>query len=120
VNFRLLDEVGFKTSGFLRILAGSLVSMIASTSLMAGISHTNGYPRGHLMDLTDLSIRIYYAIGKANSLRESGKLTKAQKKYQKQQFDKAVLRTLEKAATELEAYLKELDELGTSAKRMKV
>lgn len=71
------------------------------------------------MDLTDLSTRIYYAIGKANSLRESSQLTKAQKKFQQQQFDKAVLQTLEKAATDLEAYLNELDELGTVKKRMK-
>jgi hypothetical protein len=71
------------------------------------------------MELTDLSTRIYYAIGKANSLRESSQLTKAQRKFQQQQFDKAVLQTLEKAATDLEAYLHELDELGTAKKRIK-
>ena len=93
--------------------------MIASTSLMTGYSHTVHYQQGAPMDLTDLSTRIYYAIGKANSLRESSQLTKAQKKFQQQQFDKAVLQTLEKAATDLEAYLNELDELGTVKKRMK-
>jgi CMP-N-acetylneuraminic acid synthetase len=67
------------------------------------------------MDLTDLSTRIYYAIGKANSLRESSQLTKAQRKFQQQQFDKAVLQTLEKAATDLEAYLQELGRVDISS-----
>jgi len=86
---------------------------------MTGYGHTDHYQKRAPMDLTDLSTRIYYAIGKANSLRESSQLTKAQKKFQKQQFDRAVLQTLEKAATDLEAYLQELDELGTANKSIK-
>jgi hypothetical protein len=93
--------------------------LLASTSMMTGYGHADHCQKGAPMDLTDLSTRIYYAIGKANSLRESGQLTKAQRKFQQQQFDKAVLQTLEKAATDLEAYLQELDELGASPKRMK-
>jgi hypothetical protein len=72
------------------------------------------------MELTDLMTRIYYAIGKANSLHTSDRLTKAQQKFQKQQFDKAVLLTLEKTATELEAYLRDLEELGPLPRQAEV
>ena len=57
------------------------------------------------MDLMILTQRINYAIGKAHYWKTSDKLTKAQKHYQKKNFDAAVLKTLEQTAQALETYL---------------
>ena len=57
------------------------------------------------MDLMLLRQWINYAIGKEHYWKTSDKLTKAQKHYQKKNFDAAVLNTLAQTAQSLETYL---------------
>ena len=70
------------------------------------------------MDLMLLTQRINYAIGKAHHWQTSDKLTKAQKHYQKKNFDAAVLKTLEQTAQSLEAYLGCMEEMVDDQSRM--